>query len=207
VNIRLVKKPSEAEKPAAFVHNPIKKNEEAPPWGISEWTDGKEHVLADFRGQVVVIEFWGVWCGPCVNSIPVMKKLHEKFAGQAAFVGIHTAGTDMSQVKKLLALKEWNVLVGLDKGPEITKGETVGLYRVRGFPTVMVVDKRGGIAFNSDEITGDQAKVMEKMKAFAEEIGIPWPIDKGASEDEIHARLERMQEHMFTKEIEQALAN
>ena len=47
---------------------------------------------------------------------------------------------------------------------------------------------------------------MAKMKAMAEEIGIPWPIDKDVSEDEVLARLERMQIYMLTKEIEKAVA-
>jgi hypothetical protein len=46
---------------------------------------------------------------------------------------------------------------------------------------------------------------MAKMKALAEEIGIPWPIDKDVSEDEAFARLEKMQIYWLSKEIEKAL--
>jgi thiol-disulfide isomerase/thioredoxin len=42
----------------------------APEWTIAEWTDGKDRDLADYRGKVLVLDFWGVWCGPCIEAVP-----------------------------------------------------------------------------------------------------------------------------------------
>jgi thiol-disulfide isomerase/thioredoxin len=208
VNVRLVKKPSENAKPEPFEPKPVKvkTGEMAPQWSIAQWTDGKDHQLSDFRGQVVVIDFWGVWCSACINEIPAIKNLQDKFADRVVFVGIHTAGGDMNQAKKLLELKEWNVLVGIDRGPEIVKGETVERYGIRGFPTNIVVDKQGRIAFRSDVNLGDEKKVMAEAKSLAEELKIPWPIDKDVSEEETIARVQRMGERRLAKEIEKALA-
>ena len=186
---------------------PIQPGEVAPEFAASAWTDGKDHKLSDYHGQVVFIDFWGVWCGPCVQSIPTMKRLHDKFGDKVAFVGIHTAGTEMRQVKKLLDLKAWDVLVGLDKGSEAADGETAKLYGVRGYPTAIIVDRDGKIAFTTGtDIGGDREKFMAKTKVLAEEIALPWPIDKDATEEEVLMRLQKLNEHMFSKEIEKALA-
>jgi thiol-disulfide isomerase/thioredoxin len=206
VTIRLSKL-NESANQALARPKPVKAGVQAPEWNVSGWTDGKERKLSDLRGQVVFVDFWGLWCGPCMQAVPAVKELHDKFKTQVVFIGIHTAGTDISQVRKVLDLKDWHVPVGLDAGPQITKGETVHRFGVRGFPTWVIVDRQGRIAFNSiaDDSIGDEGKVMAKMKALAEEMKLPWPIDKDATDDEVETRLHRMQVYMLSKEIEKAL--
>jgi thiol-disulfide isomerase/thioredoxin len=185
----------------------VKPGEKAPEWSIGQWTDGKDRKLSDFRGKVVLVDFWGVWCSGCVQAIPALKKVREKFGDQVTFIAIHTPGTEMSQVKKLLLLKNWDVLVGLDKGVDVGDGETAKRYGIFTYPSFIVIDKQGKIAFNeeADEGAHNKEKVMAKAEALAKEAGIPWPIDKDVSEDEALARLEKMQVYMLSKEIEKAL--
>jgi thiol-disulfide isomerase/thioredoxin len=211
VTIRLAKLAEIAQQESpqkAPAPKPVKPGESAPDWSIKVWTDGNKRKLTDFRGKVVLLDFWGVWCGGCVQAIPGLKKIHERFGDQVVFIGVHTPGTEMSQIKKLLGLKNWDVPVGVDTGPDEGHGETAGRYGVYGYPTFIIIDKQGRITFNPEAEEGahDREKVMAKMKAMAEEIGIPWPIDKDVSEDEAFARLERMQVYMLSKEIEKALA-
>jgi thiol-disulfide isomerase/thioredoxin len=42
---------------------------------------GGEQTLGDYRGKVVVLNFWATWCGPCVREMPTLARLQEKFAG------------------------------------------------------------------------------------------------------------------------------
>ena len=53
----------------------------APEWALKD-ADGLEHKLADYRGTVVVIDFWAPWCGWCKLAMPALPKLLEKSAGR-----------------------------------------------------------------------------------------------------------------------------
>jgi thiol-disulfide isomerase/thioredoxin len=52
---------------------------EAPDWTLND-PSGKPHKLSDFRGSVVVLDFWATWCGPCAQLMPKMQKLQDKYA-------------------------------------------------------------------------------------------------------------------------------
>jgi thiol-disulfide isomerase/thioredoxin len=182
----------------------------APEWQITEWTDGSARKLADYRGKVVVLDFWGVWCGPCVGSIPAMKQLHERYKGQdVVFLGIHTAGTDMSLIKGLLKQQQWQAVTGLDVGDEVVSGVSVRAFAVKGFPTVMVIDRQGKIAFNSGDLPTDREQAtkqfMKRMEEDAKSLGLPWPIDNDATEEQITERLNRLQVLHLSREIDRAL--
>ena len=43
--------------------------------------DGTKRSLADFRGKIVLLNFWATWCGPCVREMPSLERLHKKLAG------------------------------------------------------------------------------------------------------------------------------
>ncbi len=186
----------------------LKAGTAAPEWVISEWTDGKHRKLSDYRGKVVVIDFWGIWCSPCVHAISAMKELYQRYQERdVVFLGIHTAGTDMALVKRLLKQKKWNITVGLDNGDDIVSGETVRRYGIRGYPTIMIIDRDGNISFNSEDTPQNRDALMRDMKSLAELAGLPWPIDKDATEEQIAERITRLQVVMFGRKIEEALKN
>lgn len=178
----------------------------APEWTILEWTDGKDRKLSDFRGKVVVLDFWGVWCGPCIHAIPAMKELHDRYQDRdVVFLGIHTAGTDMTVVKRLLKQQEWETVVGLDAGDDIVTGETVQRYAIQVYPSVVVVNRDGTVGFNSGDVPKDRALFMREMETLAKSAGLPWPIDKDAPEEEVKERMTRLQVVMFSRAIDKAL--
>src|SRR5437016_789885 len=57
----------------------------APDWELSD-ADGKLQTLAQYRGKIVVLDFWATWCGPCAEVMPQMQKLHEKYADKGVVV-------------------------------------------------------------------------------------------------------------------------
>lgn len=187
------------EKPAVPVGS------KAPEWSIAEWTDGGARKLSDYRGKVVVLEFWGVWCGPCLDSIPMKKELMARYADRnVEFLGIHTAGTDMETILRLLKRQDWNVPVGIDAGDEET-GETVARYRIDSFPTILVIDGSGTITFNSGAAPADPATVAKEMKQAAQAAGVAWPIGPDVSKDEAKERMMKVILEIYSLAIDDAI--
>jgi peroxiredoxin len=55
--------------------------------------EGNLHRLADFRGQVVVLNFWATWCPPCIDEMPSLQKLHQALSERGiAVVAISVDG-------------------------------------------------------------------------------------------------------------------
>lgn len=184
---------------------PLAVGQLAPELAIKKWTDGQERKLGDYRGRVVVLEFWGIWCSPCLNSIPAMQQLEEKFAARdVVFLAIHTPDGDVGQISKLKRQKGWKAAVGVDRGTTISDGASAEQYGVRGYPTVMILDRDGKIAFNSDagpESVGDWTK---DMRQLAGSLKIPWPIPEGDEEQAV-LYMSKLQAAVFSREIEKAL--
>jgi len=176
----------------------------APEWNIEQWTDGKQHTLAELRGKVVVIEFWDYGCKPCREiTLPVSQILQARYT-DVAFVHINPAGSQPHLVKELLKLQGWSFVVGFDKGTKSTDGETLKRYGVTGYSTIMILDREGRVVMNS-ALPGDKAQDEAYRKAIAAAAGLPWPVEKDASQEELIRRQRRFHEQWMTTEIEKAL--
>ncbi|WP_417390671.1 M56 family metallopeptidase [Gimesia sp.] len=183
---------------------PLAVGQIAPEWDIAEWSDGQNRKLSDFRGQVVVLDFWGLRCSGCVGSIPAQKRLAQKYKEQGViFLGIHTADGEMSQIKKLLQSEQWTIPTGIDRGTSILDNVTGKKYGIQGYPSLIVINPEGQIAFRSDIKTpGDRAVF---MKTLAEESGVKWPPAENATQTEIIEMMNQLQYTLFSREIERVL--
>jgi thiol-disulfide isomerase/thioredoxin len=103
--------------------------------------DGVAHRLSDYRGKVVLLDFWGVWCAPCVAEAPKLVGLYEKFHER----GLEILGLDTGDTRERVAtfLTEhkirWPQTMEADRGPIQT------LYRINGWPTYFLLDRDGKI--------------------------------------------------------------
>lgn len=184
---------------------PLKAGQKAPEWKVVGWTDGESRRLSNFRGKVVAIDFWGVWCKPCLHAMTALNQLHEQYKDRdVVFLGIHTAGTEISEIRRLLELQECEFPSALDAVKPDSMGATVQRYGVSGFPTFLIVDRHGKVAFNSSDVS-DPQQFMERLKDAATSLKFPWPIDKDATEQQTADRVSQVQVHIFSQEIEAAL--
>jgi thiol-disulfide isomerase/thioredoxin len=138
---------------------------------VWEWKNGPAVKLAELRGKVVLLEFWGWWCPPCVKQgIPEMMKLQEEFRGRdLAIIGVHTSvelDDDVTSVRKLdekLADARKKFWSGKDitfpvaitrcrkesyyPGAPVTAiSKTCVDYGVGFFPCTVLIDRKGRVA-------------------------------------------------------------
>jgi thiol-disulfide isomerase/thioredoxin len=102
--------------------------------------DGKDISLADFKGKVVMLDFWATWCGPCMQAIPAVQRLSEQFKDQpVAIVGVNRdkAG-DESKVRKTIERKELTFHQAMD-----TPGAIAKTYKISAIPALILIDKEG----------------------------------------------------------------
>ena len=103
--------------------------------------DGEEFSLASFRGNLIYVDVWATWCGPCKAEIPSLQKLeadyHEK---NITFMSI-SVDTDKEAWEKMLAEKELGgVQLWADGWSKITKD-----YAIFGIPRFMLFDSKGDV--------------------------------------------------------------
>ncbi len=156
---------------------------------VPEWKNGPPVKLADLRGKVVLLEFWGWWCGPCIaRGIPQMFQLQEQYQGRdLVIIGIHQdlANNEVDSVKKLDEKLDWareKRWQGKDIpfpvaliparptpfGPDIkdqAKSPFSAAYGVDGYPTTVLIDKQGIVV---GEFRPEHKPHQEKLKELLE---------------------------------------
>ncbi len=108
---------------------------------------------AGLRGKVVLLDFWASWCGPCRESVPAVADLRRKFAGSPVeIVGI-SSDIDEDAWKQFVAANHMNWPETIDLDGQISR-----LFDVPGFPTYVVLDRDGAIAFRQTGFGSDSER-------------------------------------------------
>ncbi len=117
--------------------------------------DGRLHALEDFRGKVVLLDFWATWCGPCLNSLPKVEEFLQSIDAreEVAVLAINTWERGTPDERRAMVEEKWAELglslpVYLDLG---ASGEETSpaaeQFRVPFIPTLFVIDREGRILF------------------------------------------------------------
>jgi peroxiredoxin len=128
----------------------------APNFSLKDVLQGKEYSLSQFKGKVVVINFFTFFCGPCRDEMPDLNKINNELKGKGLVTLGIALSSDPTQIRflvKQLGL-EYPVLIGNDK-----VSDAYGSIAV--VPTTVIIDKEGNVA---QRIEGTRKKaVFQKL--------------------------------------------
>ena len=129
--------------------------EPAPDWQLKN-ADGEVHSLSQYRGRVIVMDFWATWCGPCAKMMPRLQKLHEKLAGKGVVV-LGVNAWEKSDPVALMKEKRYSYELLLN-GEQIAEA-----YKVTILPVVYIVGADGKIIYcHEGQDQKDLSAVIEK---------------------------------------------
>ena len=105
--------------------------------------DGEPISLADYRGKVVLLDFWAVWCGPCLGEIPKIKAVYEKYHDEGFDVIGVSLDEDAAVLREFIKAQEmpWRQIFD----GQGWSGHLVQQYGVRGIPAPFLIDREGKV--------------------------------------------------------------
>jgi len=136
---------SDSRTNAFEISNPGGESEAAPEFGSGTWINSDPLTLKALRGRVVLIEFWTFGCYNCRNTLPFVKRWHEKYADKGlTVVGVHSPELDGEE--KVENVRTEVASLGV-KYPIVTDNDyaTWKAYKVNAWPTIFILDKAGRV--------------------------------------------------------------
>ena len=104
---------------------------------------GRLHAIADYHGQVVLVNFWATWCDPCREEMPSMQRLKERLAGERFAILAVNNGESSTRVREYVERARLDFTVLLDPN-----GDAPRAWRVRVLPASFVVAPDGAVRYS-----------------------------------------------------------
>ena len=103
---------------------------------------GKNIKLSEYRGQVVLMNFWASWCGPCRQEMPLLNDLHKKYKKLGFTVMGVNVEEDSSKARKIVKDIKIKFPVLFD-----TQNKVSELYQVSAMPSSVIIDRDGNVRY------------------------------------------------------------
>jgi thiol-disulfide isomerase/thioredoxin len=126
---------------------------------------GKPVALADLKGQVVLVNFWASWCGPCRTEMPILEQINKKYKAMGVtLVGINVE-PNSADAQKWLQATPVSFPILFDKDSTVSK-----LYQVEGMPNTVILDRKGNVRYIHRGYTpGAENEYMDQLRALIRE--------------------------------------
>ena len=126
---------------------------------------GKPVSLDQYKGQVVMINFWASWCGPCREEMPILEKLHAKYKPMGfTMIGVNVE-PDSAEAAKWLKATPVTFPILFD-----TKSEVSKLYSVQSMPSTVIIDRKGNLRWlHRGYKAGDENEYLNQIRALVRE--------------------------------------
>lgn len=123
-------------------------NRPAPMFVLSSPT-GEEIRLEDYRGQVVMVNFWGTWCQPCINELPELQAAYEQLKDDGfVIIGVNLFDDEQAQDRTEADIQQFVEQFGLTYPIALdAEGDVANAYNIYPIPTSFFIDGQGNIRY------------------------------------------------------------
>jgi peroxiredoxin len=126
---------------------------------------GKNIKLSELRGQVVLLNFWASWCGPCRQEMPLLEKLQQRYSALGFTVLGVNVEEDSSKAKSLLKDIPVSFPILFDTQNTVSKQ-----YKVSAMPSTVMIDRNGNMRYlHKGYKPGDEAQYKKWVKQLVKE--------------------------------------
>ena len=123
---------------------------------------GGNAALSSYRGKVVILNFWATWCQPCLNEMPSMETLYQRFNAQGLEILAVDIGQSASTVRQFIRRAGYTFPVMLDSANRVSS-----VYQIRAIPTTYIIDREGKIiGYVLGSIMWDNQRVIAAIDAL-----------------------------------------
>ena len=140
-----------------------------------KYYDGKRISLSDLKGKIVILDFWGTWCGPCKESLPALQKMYDKYKNNndVVFLAVNCSESwkgeeRIKNVRKFVENLKYTFPVVIDESGGAYKD-----FEIDGIPAKFIIDKEGIIRFkdigfsNADSMIDDMTLKIDMLLSGA----------------------------------------
>ncbi len=113
--------------------------------------DGNTHTLADYEGQVVIVNFWATWCNPCRAEMPALQEVYDKYKDDGLVLLAINQDESLATINAFADEYELSFPILLDDTLQVSRQ-----YDIQAYPSTFFIDRRGRV--RNSEFGGPMSK-------------------------------------------------
>src|ERR1700751_812072 len=128
-------------------------------------SSGQQVSLAQYKGQVVMINFWASWCGPCRTEMPLLESIYKKYNKMGfTMLGVNVE-PDSNAANEWLKATPGSFPILYDRDSKVSK-----LYDVSGMPSTVIIDRTGKVrVLHRGYKPGDENEYLDSIRTLIRE--------------------------------------